>query len=182
MNKRHIINSLLSRNTYLLLSSLIIILIAYLTAKPNRADTKPHDGLCQVNSIIDGDSLTVTCAGRQYPLRLMHIDAPELGQQPWGKKAKMALQALAGQSVQVAFHGHDVYARELAIIYASTATPDMLSINEQLVQQGFARVYRRYQPPPKFVAAMKAAKRQQRGIWQQDGLHQDPQRYRRLAN
>ncbi|PID65162.1 MAG: nuclease [Gammaproteobacteria bacterium] len=173
-------NRLLSRTTYLLLSSMAVVVIAWWTAPLRRpAPPAADSGMCTVTRVIDGDTLIATCHGQKHKLRLMHIDAPELAQQPWGQRAKQALAALAQTQIWVDFHGQDVYQRDLAEVYSADKTH---SINQALVEQGMARVYRRYQPPTTLLDAMKNAKQQGIGIWQQSGLQQNPQRFRRLAN
>lgn len=178
---------LLSRSAYLLFSSLLVAGITWWRSTPQRpALPAPDDGVCEVLQIIDGDSLTVNCQGQKghngqtHELRLMHIDAPELTQPRWGDKAKQALQALAVSQVTVHFHGKDIYQRDLAVIFPPTQGAE--AINLTLVKQGVARVYSRYQPPAEYLTAMKTAKRHGVGIWQYSGLHQDPQRFRRLAH
>lgn len=183
MQTNRLITYLCSRSAYLLFSSMAVLVIALLSAKPPIAKplTKINDAVCQVSRIIDGDSLTVTCEKQQYQLRLMHIDAPELAQKPWGKQAKQALASLTPATVSISFYGQDVYDRHLAIIYPAHKL-DGESINLLMVKQGFGRVYQRYKPPAVYVTAMKVAKQQGNGIWQQAGLQQNPQRFRRLAH
>lgn len=173
---------------YVLISSLCVVIIALSTHRPNSSNTidKPIDQavvgqrlLCRVKRVIDGDSLLTICAQQTHRLRLMHIDAPEV-KQLWGEKATSVLRELAGQQVIVEFHGQDIYQRDLAVIYPSNMEAEAIAINLTLVKQGMARVYSRYQPPDNYRVAMKTAKANKLGIWQQQGLHQDPMRYRRL--
>ncbi len=127
--------------------------------------------------VVDGDSINVRCFGEKHRLRLMHIDAPEMKQKPWGDRARRVLKSLIkDDEIFVEFHKQDIYHRDLAVIYADKED----ALNLQLVKRGFARVYRRYKPPSQYVAAMKQAKKQRVGIWQKTGLHQDPMRFRRL--
>ncbi|PIE44042.1 MAG: hypothetical protein CSA45_06905, partial [Gammaproteobacteria bacterium] len=93
-----------------------MVVIAWWTAPSQRRPAPPvaDSGMCTVTRVIDGDSLIATCHGQKHKLRLMHIDAPELAQQPWGQHAKQALAALAQTQIWVDFHGQDVYQRDLA--------------------------------------------------------------------
>lgn len=168
--------------SYAVLSSLAVLIITLSTSRPPASSTTTvvKQAICQVLRVTDGDSLSVSCDNQTHRLRLMYIDAPEIKQQPWGEKARVALQALVKQQVFVAFHGKDVYHRDLALIYSDEARTTALNLT--LVKQGAVRVYSRYQPPAEYMTAMQIAKQNRLGIWQRQGLHQDPQRYRRLIN
>ncbi len=51
---------------------------------------------------VDGDSLAVEADGDRLSVHLAGIDAPEMGEEPWGPRARRYLQAMAaGESVTV---------------------------------------------------------------------------------
>ncbi len=162
-------------------ATIVVIVIYLATDKPTAADASlPENGLCYVKKIIDGDSLKVRCQQSVFELRLQYIDAPEITQGQWGEFAKAQLNHLAKDSIYVEFSGLDSYRRNLATIYPADSRGD--AINLELVKLGAARSYSRYRPPTPYRDAMKKAKREKRGIWQEKGLHQDPVKYRRLAH
>ena len=94
-----------------------------------------------VISVGDGDTLTVTDAGRRTTIRLACIDAPESAQRPYGTQSRAALQDLApvGATVTVQGSKKDRYGRTVAEILRGGT-----NVNLELVQQGDAFVYRQY--------------------------------------
>lgn len=165
--------------SYLLLSCTTVLLIAYLTKPPPEQAVVQHRRVaCNLQYVIDGDTVVANCpadTGSKI-IRLAHIDAPELRQQPWGENSRNALQQLLGKGFVAVFDGRDVYNRHLASLYLDSGE----SVAVALLAQGQARIYRRYRPPLPYLEAMQAAKSQRRGIWQQEGWQQNPQRWRRL--
>ncbi len=171
--------ALTSQWSYTLLSCLAVVGIYWARSPAKPAPPPSNDGWCAVIKVVDGDSVNVRCGQHRHRLRLMHIDAPEMRQKPWGARARTALKHLLTDNIYVEFHGRDVYQRDLAVIYADRQQP---ALNWQLVEQGAVRVYRRYKPPKPYVSAMRRAKKARLGIWRQKGLHQDPMRFRRLSH
>lgn len=169
---------LAGRAAYLVMSSALVLCIYfYFYSQPSPLEEKKtYFENCQVQQIIDGDSVVVDCQGRNLHLRLVHIDAPEMPQNPWGEQSKQALHNYLLKPFNVRLSGQDIYNRYLATLISQGA-----EVNLALVEQGNARVYSRYQPPARYRKAMKAAKSQQLGIWQKSGLQQNPQRWRRLS-
>ena len=120
-------------------------------------------------AVADGDTVTVlrqTTAGpRQDRVRLTEIDAPERGQ-PWGTRARQALaDKVFGRNVQVASEGEDRYGRLLARLYV--ADGDTLTgrdVNQDMVQEGHAWVYRRY-ATENWLPDEAAARESGLGLW-----------------
>lgn len=131
---------------------------------------------CQLVRVIDGDSLTASCLGEIYSIRLMDMDAPELGQAPWGEQSKQYLVDLLPSQITLIITEKDRYQR-----YLATVMVDNQDIALQMIEAGYAVVYWQYTPPNEYKAAMRKAKAKQQGVWSEAGLHQDPQLFRRLA-
>ncbi len=176
---------LFSYTTYLLVSFLIVISIFLYKKDSQLTYSAPNIGLsydCFVNRVIDGDSVVANCdalSKQNLSIRLLHIDTPELSQYPWGDNSRLFLNDLLRKNdrkITVVFNGRDIYNRYLAEIFIGNK-----SINLILAEKGLARVYENYNPPVQYVQAMAKAKQQKLGIWQERGLQQDPQRYRRLS-
>ena len=126
-------------------------------------------------TVTDGDSLRIN--GQK--IRLWAIDAPELRQTcqrslaswPCGTEALAALSDhIDNQAVSCRREDVDRYSRIVAECYISK-----LSLNEWLVENGWALAYRRYST--KFVEAEDHARSQQLGMWQGEFI--DPWDWRR---
>lgn len=136
-----------------------------------------------VTSVSDGDTLTVVTKRGEEKIRLIGIDAPELGQRPWGGRAKKQLEKMIAQSMQQVRIEYDVderdkYGRLLAYVF----TREGLFINEDLLRNGYAVLYT-FPPNVKYVerftAAQKYAQENRVGIWGSAGLGQTPSDFRK---
>lgn len=100
----------------------------------------------RVVSVSDGDTLKLERVGT---VRLIGVDTPELHYrgraQEGGKEAgDFARRALLGQEVQVelcAKQPYDRYGRGLAFVYVTNRSGRRVLFNQELVRQGYARVY-----------------------------------------
>lgn len=93
----------------------------------------------RVLKVIDGDSLEVDYAGHKIKLRLWGIDAPEM-RQSYGKQAKIWLAAMVkGRTIEAEAKDIDIYNRLVTLVWV-----DGQSVNEEMVRQGAAWVYRSY--------------------------------------
>ncbi len=136
-----------------------------------------------VDRVIDGDSVVATVKGRREQLRLTGIDAPELGQRPWGRDAKKFLQGMVSDSGRQVLIEYDIQKRDQhGRILAYLWTKDRRLINEEMLRSGHAVVYT---IPPnvmhadRLTAAQVTARENKLGIWGRAGLKQLPSDYRR---
>ncbi len=158
-----------------------VLMLYYFTDRQRRGDVSLTNNVwysCHLETVVDGDSIEAKCHddGKLLRIRLNHIDAPEMKQGDWGRISKMALADLLTPTIDIRFQGRDVYQRYLGEIKSRQHI-----VNVELVERGMARVYKRYHPPKIYLTAMQRAKAQKRGIWRETGLHQDPQKFRRLS-
>ena len=127
-----------------------------------------------LQEVIDGDTIGIKYNGSSEKVRFLLVDTPEtnhetLGEQPYGPEAKAFVkQLLAGQdTVYLEFDVsyRDKYKRLLAYIY----TKDGISVQEQLLKNGLARVAYIYDPNTKhvdwFKDVQKTAQKSAIGIW-----------------
>jgi endonuclease YncB( thermonuclease family) len=92
-----------------------------------------------VVGVSDGDTITVLHEGKGEKIRLYGIDTPEKGQ-AFGKKAKQFTSRMVyGKNVEVEAKDTDRYGRTVSLI-----SVDGQSLNEALIKNGFAWVYRKY--------------------------------------
>ncbi|MCH7320723.1 thermonuclease family protein [Solibacillus sp. MA9] len=128
----------------------------------------------ELQEVIDGDTIRIKYNGSSEKVRFLLVDTPEtnhetLGEQPFGPEAKaFTMELLAGQdTVYLEFDVsyRDKYKRLLAYIY----TKDGISVQEQLLKNGLARVAYIYNPNTKHVnwfnSIQKTAQKSATGIW-----------------
>jgi len=136
-----------------------------------------------IDKVADGDSVEAVLQGRRVQIRLIGIDAPELGQRPWGKKAKKYLEELFASSgwevgIEYDVEKNDQHGRVLAYL----RTRDGKLVNEELLRAGLAVIFT-FPPNVKYVDRLRAAqiiaRENKAGIWGKGGLKQLPSDYRK---
>lgn len=177
MNK-HQIDSLISlinrlhRQKYPVLVIAIIALLSWLSSFfPSTADP------CEVLKIYDGDTMTLRCQGEQIKVRLYCIDAPEMGQAPWGTQARDYLRSITGSTVKLVRVDKDRYGRIVGEVYNGE-----MNLNLAQVQAGYVAVYHAYCHKAEYQAAENQAKNANKGIWSTPGLQQTPWEWRKMDN
>jgi micrococcal nuclease len=137
----------------------------------------------QVIEVNDGDTVTLRLNDKVYRTRLIGIDAPEMGQRPWGGRAKKNLIELMEHTAWTVFVETDVvkydkYDRLLAYLWT---THDEL-INERMLLDGYAVLFT-IQPNSKYVDRFKKAQRiareNKKEIWGPNGLKERPLDYKK---
>ena len=115
--------------------SVIYFFIAFFIALPEIA--LGWQGI--VVSVSDGDTITVLHNGKSVKIGLYGIDTPE-ERQSFGKTAKQFTSVMVyGKTVEVETKGIDPYDRFVALVNVGGK-----SLNEILLKNGYAWVYRRY--------------------------------------
>ncbi|HSB34708.1 MAG TPA: thermonuclease family protein [Nitrospirota bacterium] len=137
----------------------------------------------RVIAVNDGDTVTLRKDGGKYRSRLIGVDAPELGQEPWGKLARGHLRKLLKDvnwrvTVETDVVKYDKYDRILVYLWA----PDGDMLNERMLRDGYALLFT-IQPNSKYAdrlrKAQRAARDEKRGIWGPDGLTETPRDYKK---
>lgn len=127
--------------------------------------------------VIDGDTVVViTAQKKKTRIRLIDIDAPELGQ-PFAMKSRQHLSSLiANKKVIIQESGKDTYNRKLATIFYCED-----NINELMVKEGYAWAYRynNIASNPEMVKFEMQAKQMKLGLWQ-DKKPIEPWKYRQI--
>ena len=98
----------------------------------------------RVISVADGDTITIIGDGNtQYKIRLNAIDAPEKSQ-AFGQKSKQQLSNYVfDKDVTVTWKSKDKYGRVLGTVFVGNT-----DINLQMVRDGFAHHYKRFDNSP----------------------------------
>jgi micrococcal nuclease len=127
-----------------------------------------------VESVVDGDTIDVTIAGRSERVRLIGIDTPETKKRDspvecFGPEATSFTEALLPVGTRIRIErdvvGRDDYGRLLGYVRRAE---DGIFVNDELVRRGYAQplsiepntVY-----APRFVEASRAAERADLGLW-----------------
>jgi len=146
-------------------------------------DKKGIGKTLRVEKIYDGDTIGAVVDGRFEKIRLLGVDAPEMDQRPWGKKARECLRSLilaAGSEIFIEYDidRRDKYGRILAYIW----TRDRKMINEEMMKKGCAVLFT-FSPNVRYAelfrSAQKNAQEHKAGIWGECGLQESPQDYRK---
>lgn len=137
---------------------LLVTLLAFAAA----CQGEPPDA-GQVLKVFDGDSFTMReASGREIEVRLHGIDAPER-RQPWSNRSRRALVGmLRGHGIVIEAVTVDAYDRTVAVAYRQS---DGINVNEEMVRQGHAWVYRRYTDDERLIRLEEAARSAGRGLW-----------------
>lgn len=127
-----------------------------------------------VTGVIDGDTIRVSLAGSTRTVRLIGIDTPEVVDprkpvQCYGREASARTTALLlGKTVALEADPSqgdtDKYGRLLRFVWL----PDGTDVNLALIRDGYAFEYTYaipYREQPTYVAAQRAARTAQRGLW-----------------
>jgi endonuclease YncB( thermonuclease family) len=114
----------------------------------------------RVVGITDGDTLTLLVDREQIRVRLAQIDAPE-SDQPYGKKAKAALSALAfSKQAHVEVVDIDRYGRTVGEVFVGG-----IDVNREMVRMGHAWAYTKYSHTTEIIELEASARAAKQGIW-----------------
>ena len=115
----------------------------------------------KVIKVADGDTLTLlTDSNKKIRIRLAGIDAPER-KQPFGNSAKEILAKLVFQKkILIETQTKDRYRRTVGIVFL-----DNQNVNNELVRQGMAWVYKKYTDNETLYKLEDKAKTRRIGLW-----------------
>jgi endonuclease YncB( thermonuclease family) len=115
----------------------------------------------KVVRVQDGDTLTVLVDRTQLKVRLLDIDAPELGQ-PFGRRSRQSLASIcAERSARVVWNNKDRYGRILGQVTCAG-----IEANASQVRNEMAWVFVRYAPKNSpYYALESQARTAKQGLW-----------------
>jgi endonuclease YncB( thermonuclease family) len=115
----------------------------------------------KVIKIADGDTLTLlTDSDKKIRIRLAGIDTPER-KQPFGNTAKNALAKLVFQKkILIETQTKDRYGRIVGTVFL-----DNQNVNNELIRQGMAWVYKKYTDNEILYELEAQAKTRRIGLW-----------------
>lgn len=140
--------------------------------------------LFTVTKVFDGDTIAIKWRNLELKIRLVGIDAPEIGYkksrgQPYSQQAKNWLTRLINKrKIAVKSYGLGNFNRILAEIFIEKN----INVNLEMIKAGLAEVYRGKKPKDLNSAAYlrmeKEARIEKKGIWSQK-QYISPQTWRR---
>jgi micrococcal nuclease len=166
---------------YALLPAILVILLFSLGQEADLAKESVHEA--RVRQVHDGDTITLRFEGRNYRARLIGLDAPEMEQHPWGRKAKKFLIGIMRSTnwtvyVETDVERQDKYGRLLVYLW----TKKHAFINETMIADGYAVVFT-IKPNTKYSDRLRKAqgraRNEQKGIWGPRGLKEIPSAWRK---
>ncbi len=158
----------------------LAVILVFLAQQPGFAKNRLQKAL--VHQVHDGDTITLRFEGKKYRTRLIGIDAPEMKQRPWGRRAKLHLIQIMKRTnwtvyVETDAEQIDKYGRLLAYLW----TKRHVLINEKMINDGYAVMFP-IEPNEKyserFSKAEKRARKAKKGIWGPQGLQESPAEWR----
>jgi micrococcal nuclease len=159
------------------------MLPVFLILQNGRAAAAPPGQDARIVAVNDGDTVTIVMNNRKYRTRLIGIDAPEMGQEPWGRKAREHLRTLLKGyrwrvSLEEDVEQRDKYNRLLVYLWLT----DGEMLNERMLRDGYAVLFT-IQLNSKYAEwfrkAQQSAQESKRGIWGPDGLKEKPLDYKK---
>jgi micrococcal nuclease len=171
----------MTQKIYPLIYAVFFVLVFSLWQIPSLAKEDLHQA--RVHQVHDGDTITLRLDGKKYRTRLAGIDAPEMGQRPWGRKAKEHLIQIMRRTnwtvyVETDVERQDKYGRLLAYLW----TKKKAFINEMMIADGYAVSFI-IEPNLKYSErlskAENRAKEKGKGIWGPQGLKESPAEWRK---
>ncbi len=148
------------------LAALLFLLLAGCDTASESSSNKLDKGTrlegVVVDYVKDGDSFTAFVDGRKIEVRLFGIDSPEKNQPYAAEARKTAVKLLGDSTIELVVKDRDRYQRVVADAFVSNS---LASVNQELVEQGAAWVYRKYSTAQNLLAAESEARKNKRGLW-----------------
>lgn len=144
-------------------------------APPNNQAVETFEG--RVVKVKDGDTLGVMKNGREVPIRIAYIDAPEKNQD-FGQVSKKTLSDLCyGTQATIQVNSFDQRTQR----YVATANCRGQDVSSYMVANGLAWVYVEYARGQDVLKALEMeARRSRAGLWSQPNPV-EPKMFRRVA-
>jgi len=169
-------NHHLDKYTILLVSGIALIALSA-GGEPHHAEFHGEKGQtyrCELHKISDGDTVVATCDKQKIHIRLAGIDAPEMGQTPYGEQSRAALAQRLPARFDLHYLGQDYYHRSLGILYDITR-----DVNLAMIADGYAFAYAGKDTPPAYRQAEKQARQYRKGFWAAYKPPENPKTWRR---
>jgi len=118
----------------------------------------------KVVAVSDGDTITVLHDGKGEKIRVYGIDCPEKGQDFGQKAKKFTSDKVYGKTVEIDPVTTDRHGRTVALVFFGGGQ----NLSEELVDEGYAWVYRKYCSKPRcsqWLELEDRARKNKVGLW-----------------
>ncbi len=116
----------------------------------------------RVTAVADGDTFTMLLPGnKQVKVRFHGIDCPEKKQDFGTRAREFTASHVFGKTVTVLVKDHDRYGRTVGLVILA----DGRSLQEELLINGLAWHYKRYDKTARFALLEADARRRKAGLW-----------------
>jgi micrococcal nuclease len=150
-----------------LLIALLLVAIPWLLIACQSPNSSSQ--IVTVDRAVSGNTIELTLTGKVQRVRLIGVNAPSLGQKPWGTAAKDRLDAMIQAANQkFSLELEPVEAKAVEGYRYGYLWQDQVLVNEQLVREGQGLAATRYLQPKyerRFVRAQAYARLMAVGIW-----------------
>lgn len=163
--------------------TLIFLLYGWMAENAPEGKKRDENNSVYIEKVLDGDSVAANVRGKREQIRFIGIDAPELGQKPWGRRSKKFLEGLIASSgwqarIEYDVDKRDKYDRILAYLWSR----DNKLINEEMLINGYAVLFT-FPPNVKHADRLRSAqviaRENKRGIWGKGSLKELPSDFRK---
>lgn len=134
----------------------LIAISVFLLSRPSPEDAAADNSLCRpgnencVVRVIDGDTFVIAGTGNETTVRLLCIDAPEVGTTGADEATAFLSSLILWREVRLEkdVSETDAYGRLLRYVYVADENGTELFVNKEIIQRGYADVFR-YEPDTK---------------------------------
>lgn len=144
---------------------LLFPLFSIFLVRVDLTDLKPIEMTIKDVQVIDGDTIKFSWGGKLQSVRLLYIDAPELGQRDGqydlGLYSSKCLKKLIATPLKLYLYGFDQYGRMLG---------EIPGINLSMIERGCAYIYEYSHFPSRrlrtrYMLAQNKSQELRRGLW-----------------
>jgi micrococcal nuclease len=135
---------------------LLLIIICFFSCSTEQQTGK-------VVKVIDGDTFDLM-SDKKIRVRMFGIDSPERGQAFSVKAREFTAALIAGKEINVTIRNNDRYGRSVCDVYLNDGT----YVNAEIVKAGYAWLFTRYSNDDTLAQLEEDARKNKRGLWQED--------------
>ena len=120
--------------------TLLVLLLLSIYLMSLGENNKENQTYVYVSKVVDGDTFEMS---DNVTIRLLCVDAPEKGKKGYEESKEFLASVILDKEVRLEkdISDKDAYGRLLRYVYANISGAELF-VNEQIVQEGYAKVFR----------------------------------------